>query len=454
LAPPVWEVRFARFDGEVAERAEEWRVSVDGRGRVRVVSHALPEARPGARLSRDEALALASRAVRDQLGTDPSALRLVGAFDQSRPARTDWAFVWHDPAIEIGGDGEARVRAFVLGDEPTGIGRTVHVPESWLRAERAREQWRSIARLVGGGLAVAIAFAAFIIGVVAWSRGHSDRRASVWVASLVLALGIVRSALSWPEIAFALDTTEPVASQLAIRFALDALSMLTVALISGLFAGVGAWWARAAPVAAEGSRMRPWLTGVAAALAILGVAALASQGAGDTSPSWPNYAFEDKALPWLAALLQPLRLPAAVGIVLFGLAALTHYTADGTRRMWMLPLLLALIFGVAVLEDGTFPALAVAGAMVTGAAAAAIVEAVVRTEPRCVPAFVATSTLLIALDDALEKDSAGGYAMFALQAVMTIAVTALVTRYLARPLPPQPTADVLARPGGHQEASG
>ena len=27
LAPPLWDVRFARFDGDVADRAEEWRVT-------------------------------------------------------------------------------------------------------------------------------------------------------------------------------------------------------------------------------------------------------------------------------------------------------------------------------------------------------------------------------------------------------------------------------------------
>ena len=28
LAPPLWEVRYAMFDGDVVERAEEWRLAV------------------------------------------------------------------------------------------------------------------------------------------------------------------------------------------------------------------------------------------------------------------------------------------------------------------------------------------------------------------------------------------------------------------------------------------
>ena len=59
LAPPLWEVRFARFDGDVVERAEEWRVAVAGNGDVRQVVHRLPEGRPGANLERPAAEALA-----------------------------------------------------------------------------------------------------------------------------------------------------------------------------------------------------------------------------------------------------------------------------------------------------------------------------------------------------------------------------------------------------------
>ena len=39
LAPPLWDVRFALFEGDVAERAEEWRVTIEPDGKVRQVRH-------------------------------------------------------------------------------------------------------------------------------------------------------------------------------------------------------------------------------------------------------------------------------------------------------------------------------------------------------------------------------------------------------------------------------
>jgi hypothetical protein len=97
LAPPLWEVRFARFDGDVVERVEEWRVAVAGNGDVRQVVHRLPEGRPGANLERPAAEALAEATLRQVMGVDPSALVLRSA-DQAQRARRDWGFVYADPA--------------------------------------------------------------------------------------------------------------------------------------------------------------------------------------------------------------------------------------------------------------------------------------------------------------------------------------------------------------------
>lgn len=446
LAPPVWEVRFATFEGDVVDRAEEWRVSVDGSGHVRVVHHALPESREGARLSRDEALAIAARAVRAELGIDVSELTPIAAQDQARPARTDWTFVWRDARVDVGKGGEARLRASVQGDEPTNIGRYVHVPETWSREERQRRERLTIAR-GGAGIAVVIAtLGALVLGILAWSRGHSDRRASFAVAILLAVLGIARAALGVPQFVFSLSTTEPVASQIAMRLVADLLRVLALALVGGLLAGVGAWWARSVSRPRAAGSLPPWLAGIAAAFAIAGVASLASSLLPDSSPSWPAYAFEDSASPVLAAAVQMLGLPAVVGVMLFALAALSHFTVDGSRRRWMLPALLALVLGAQALDTTAFAPFGIAAAMLTGVVAALVIDAVVRFDPRSVPAFVATVALLAALDAALAKDSGQGYAMFVVQAACGVLAAWVCSLHLAKPLAGESVSDVLARP--------
>jgi len=128
LAPPVWEVRYAMFGGDVVDRAEEWRVAVQDDGRIRAMAHALPEARAGASLARDDALALARRALKERFDVDATPLSLVAADQQQRPARTDWSFVFGDPRIDVGGHGEARYVVAIAGDDVSAAGRFVHVP--------------------------------------------------------------------------------------------------------------------------------------------------------------------------------------------------------------------------------------------------------------------------------------------------------------------------------------
>ncbi len=179
LPPPLWEVRYARFDGDVDERAEEWRVTVDGRRNVRQIRHALPESRAGARLVREEALVLARKAVKDRLDLDPSTLTVVGAEEQQLPARADWAFTFAEPLADVGTDGEARILVTIAGDEIAGYGRYVHVPESWLRAERELSGNTLLLRMVLAGVLGVAGLVALVMAVQDWTHHRRDRRALV-----------------------------------------------------------------------------------------------------------------------------------------------------------------------------------------------------------------------------------------------------------------------------------
>ena len=175
LAPPVWQVRYAMFGGDVIERAEEWRVAIANDGSVRAMSHALPEARPGARLSREAALALAHQALKARFGVDATPLTLVAADEQQRPARTDWSFVFGDPRIVVGAGGEARYVVAIAGDEVSGAGRFVHVPETWTRGEHERDNRLQV---------VALAGVAVVLRRAGWPRSSSASSAGSGVASM------------------------------------------------------------------------------------------------------------------------------------------------------------------------------------------------------------------------------------------------------------------------------
>ncbi|HSD76053.1 MAG TPA: CPBP family intramembrane glutamic endopeptidase, partial [Solirubrobacteraceae bacterium] len=352
LPPPLWEVRYARFEGDVAARAEEWRVTVDGRGAVRQVRHVLPEAAAGARLSRDDALALARRALRERFGLDPAALTEIGAEERQLQARADWTFTFAEPGVDVGKDGEARVVVSIAGDAVAAYGRYVHVPEAWERAERERESGALVLRMALAGVLGVAALVALVMAAIDWIHGRRDRRAQTGVALVVLALGAATTANGWPQMALELRTTEPVLVQAAQAIALAAVGIVVGALGLGLAAGVGAFAAERTRPRALATRLPPWATGVAAAGFVAGGGALATALVPRSAPLWPAHGVEALALPWLGAALAGARALYGIVLALFLLHWTSRLTAGWQRRGWL----------VAAIAVALFATLALAGA--------------------------------------------------------------------------------------------
>ena len=436
LAPPLWEVRFARFDGDVVARAEEWWISVVGDGRVRQVRHRLPESAAGANLDREAALTLARRAVREQFGLDPDALRLRTADQTKRDARSDWTIVYADPGVFVGKDGEARVQVVLAGDEVVSAGRSVFVPEAWQRAETERDNRLQVVKYAAFFAVALGGLAALVFAVISWNRGHCDRRALLVVGALTFGVGVIDLANSWPEAALQLRTAEPVASQLAIGIAGGLFAALLAAGLMALLAGVGAWYARSAAPTRLATPLPAWAVGVAVGLTVAGLAAISGMLAPRAEPVWPTLKGATQAWPFVAALSDPIGLAGACGTTLFVLFLLERGTRSWTMRPWMAALLLVLISCVAVLVGGGEPEAAALRGVVKGLVSFALLWWVLRYDLTTIPAFLATGTLLETARQAALSEMPGAWVLFAVGAAVTVVVAWAITRYIARPLPP------------------
>ncbi len=434
LPPPLWAVRYARFDGDVAARAEEWRVTVAGDGSLRQVRHSLPEAQAGARLSRDAALDIAKAELRDHMGLDPAALTLVAASDTARPNRTDWTFEWTDPRVKLAAGGEARVQVTVGGDRVLAAGQRVHVPEQWLRDEAASDNRWAIAKKAVAILAAIAGLAALVLGVRSFTHAQSDTRAG-FVFGLAWFAGTLLAALnSWPEIAFGLVTTDPVATQVALRVAGVVLGALFGALFVGLFAAVGVHAARRQVSAPLLPGFASWKAGAAAALMVAGLSTLLSEGAPQLAPRWPALGSQATWLPWLNAMLTGVTYLRTVAIALFVLFVLQRITARWTRRVFLVPLLLLLLYALPALGAPDMPA-ALAGGLISGLIATTVVMWLFRYDPRALPAFVLVGGLVDGAVATAQKGLPSAWIGYALGALVWVLLCAAITRYLARPLP-------------------
>jgi hypothetical protein len=444
LAPPLWEVRYAKFDGDVPERAEEWRVTVAGDGKVRQVRHALPEARPGAALTRSEALARAEREAAERFGLDPAKLKAVGAEERQRPARGDWRLVFAEPEVELGAGGEARIEIVIAGDEVASSGRYVHVPEAWERAERERDGRLGIVRAGIGVLFALAGLLALIAGIRSWAQGQCDRRALVLVAVVSFVATAVAVANKWPLLAMNLRTAEPVAAQASLAIFSSLAGGVVTALLLGLAAGVGAWAAAQQRPPALAGRLPAWGAGVAAALFAVGAGAALARFAPATVPLWPQAPVAAHAVPALGAVLHGVGALTMTALGLFVLHVLERLTGGWQRHRWSVLVVPTALMAAAALAGSTAPWPALVEGAAAGVVTATVVWGLLRFDARALPAYCATVVVL----RFAELTAPNGSLADGLHVVLVVVAAAVVawraTAYLARA---RAAATVLAAAG-------
>jgi hypothetical protein len=305
VTPPGWVVRFARFQGDVAERAEEYQVYTDGGGSVFRVSHDLPEAKPGKNLTSDEARQIALAALRENQPEGDGQVPLETTFSEisaeaaKRPARTDWTFVFKDTRDYGLPQGEARISIEIGGDQITDAVRYVYVPENWARDERARQNVPGIIRAVCTLILITFTLAAAIIGAVHWSRKQPfSVRTFLAVFATVFVLGVVNVLNNAPALASQAVTTQPLALTIGIVIVSSVLSGLFMAAGLALVAGLAV---DDPALSLRGTDRRSTLIGICAGLTIAGAVGVARLIGPTLSPSWGNLGPASAFVPFLSA---------------------------------------------------------------------------------------------------------------------------------------------------------
>jgi len=298
LPPPSWVVRFARFEGDVAERAEEYFVYVSGAGQDFRVSHSLPEAKPGKNLTEEEARTLAVAAIPDR-----SNFKEVSAQADRRPSRTDWTFTFKDTRDYGLSQGEPRISIEIAGDEVADTAKYVFIPDDWFRTERARRTVPGILSGISVVVLVSIVVAAAVIGAVYWSRKRPfATRVFLAVFAAMFVCNVVILVNNIPVLASQASTAQPLALQLGIAIVTQIVLGGFVAGGLGLAAGLVGDRLRTTPGLRPGESI---LTGVSVGLAMAGMGALARQAIPST-PIWGNSGPASSFVPMLTGAVGPV----------------------------------------------------------------------------------------------------------------------------------------------------
>ena len=404
LPGPRWRVRYARFEGDVAERAEEHIVWIASDGTPGRREHRLAEGTPGAALSEEDARALARDAL-VRRGRAPD-LAEVSAESASRPARTDWTFTFRDEAVPDLAGGEARVAVEIAGDEVVDTGFYVFLPEAWRRADDQRRATLQIAGVASTIVLGLLLVAGAVLAVVRMTRKAFDLRLGLAIAGLSLLVAVVDLANDWPVLMHGLSTAQPLPLQVGILLVGGLIGAGVAALLFGLLAG-------ARPAGAEEStaedRRSAVVTGLALGLGVLGALAVAEAVPARGLPPWAAHDPASPIFPWLAAAVAPLQTYLALALTTMLVVTLANrLTAHWTRRKAGVGA--ALVIAGAVLAPGTTPddlaSWAVVGLLAGGLLLAAYVR-ILRDRPALAVLAAAAMTVPGVLDRGLDQAYGG-----------------------------------------------
>ena len=325
---PRWRVRYVQFEGDVAERAEEYVVWVDGNGAVEQLEHRMAESAEGALLEEPDARSIA----RDALAglNAASGMTEVSARSERRPARTDWYFTFRDESIGDLAGGEARAEVEIAGDEVVGTRRFVFIPEQWQCENNQRRSTLFTALGASGMVLGALLFAGAAVGIVRWSRGRFNVRAALVIGGLWLAMSVVTTANLLPVMLNDLSTAQPVPLQLGMQAAMALMAAGIVTAVLGLAAGQAhSYPSRSSTSGTPGVA----LSGTALGLGLLGTVTLTGAFAANPQPPWSDFSAASAALPWLAASVAPVQRFVVVALVaLLIVNSANVFTAYWSRR--------------------------------------------------------------------------------------------------------------------------
>ena len=436
LGRPRWRVRYARFEGDVAARAEEHVVWIGPDGASGRREHRLAEETPGAALSEEDARTLA----RDALARLGGAADLseVSAESSRRPARTDWTFTFRDETTGDLAGGEARAAVEIAGDEVVDTRRYVFPPEAWRRADEQRRGTLSIAGIASTIVLGLLLVAGAVVAVVGMTRKRFDVRLALAIAGLTLLVTAAGIANNWPLVMHDLSTAQPLALQLGIGLVGGLIGAGLIAVLFGLLAGQGGVSALGNEGAAA-DRKPAVRTGVALGLGVLGALALADAALGRGLPPWSVQGPASSVVPWLAAALAPVQGYLALALVTLLVVTSTNtLTAHWTRRKAAVGVALVLVG--AALAPGTTPDDLGSWAVVGLLSGALLLGAYVRVLQDC-PALVVLAAAAMTVPDILARglDQAYGGALPG-SLLGAALVSCIAWRWFAHLMPARPAA--------------
>jgi hypothetical protein len=400
LDEPAWFVRRAFFEGDVAERAEEYNLWFAASGGLLRFRHQLPQQRVGAQLAEPDARTVAQAALVAIHGRDLETLDEVSADAEQHAERRDWKFVYSDTGASSLPEGDTRIAVHIAGDEIVDSYRFVHIPEEWERSERNRRTLAQVVQIVCT-VAMALTFlAGAILAVVRWSRGRFAVGSFVLFFVALFGLGVVEVLNSWPAMTANFSTAQPFSLQSSIALVGSLLAMLVIAVAVGLCIGMLHRWL---PVQPDDGTGRTLVLGSALGALVACLVAIGGALATQLEPDWGPYQAAAAVFPVLATALGPISSWIATSTLVLLVLTFVHVMSRSWTRLRLATGLVLVLFGLVIAGVGGVDTVQrwCGGGVAIGLLLAAGYALILRHHLALVPIVAATVAVLGTLRDGI-----------------------------------------------------
>jgi len=346
LFPAYWKVRYAQFEGDLEERAEEYATSIAGNANILKMSHVLPEDQPGKNLSKENAREIVAQALKEKFDTSIVDLQEVSAESQKKPNRTDWVFIFKVKDIishEKNESGQARIVIAISGDKVSNYYRYVFVPEKW---QREYIQESTIKRIIGLS-SILLLILLYVLGGFLISR-RVQRFNFSWRMFIVFLIGfafrfILQVINQWPEVEAQFLTSKPYFTQVFTHL----LSQLVVLIIFsiGLASIAGILFSIPPYYKAKISSIKKILVGFSGACILEGITKLIRFYIPSREPIWADYSSFSAYFPILAEVLTSVFKYFTVLFLILGIFKIVDIFSHGFQKKQVLWSIIILLIG-------------------------------------------------------------------------------------------------------------
>ena len=286
LSIPSWEIRYRKYFGDVAQRAEEYRCYVNNTGNKTSVWHQIPEDREGASLDEGNARSLIFSFIEKKYDIDPSTLHELEANSFKKPNRLDWQFIFEDTTTYNLDRGQLRLSVSLSGDNITGSYRSVFVPEDWKRSEQEKEsRWFPIELILGLSMTFSLAYVV-VFGTIRWSKNNFNTLLFIKALILFVILGFVELWSDLPMRYFNFKTEQPYFDQVYQTILLGGVLLLISSLLKAIMISASKDMITNSITVKEKTR---WKDGILIGFFLLGIYALLNHMLPTLGPKLGNY---------------------------------------------------------------------------------------------------------------------------------------------------------------------